>query len=62
LVDDNISEKHTVSIFRAEVAMQGSEGIYIGFEDGRLREWANQGRGMMGESAGPIGSLQALKG
>jgi hypothetical protein len=31
-VDANISEKHTVSIFRAEVAMLGSGGIF-GWED-----------------------------
>jgi hypothetical protein len=27
--------KHTVSIFRAEVAMLGSGGIYIGLEEGK---------------------------
>jgi hypothetical protein len=27
-VDANVSEKHTVSIFRAEVAMLGSGGIF----------------------------------
>jgi hypothetical protein len=29
-VDANVSEKHTVSIFRVEMAMLGSGGIYIG--------------------------------
>jgi hypothetical protein len=33
-VDTNVSEKHTLSIFRAEVAMLGSGGIYIGLEEG----------------------------
>jgi hypothetical protein len=33
LVDVNVSEKHAVYIFRAEVAMLGSGGIYIGLED-----------------------------
>jgi hypothetical protein len=32
---DAVSEKHTVSIFRAEVAMLGSTGIYIGLEEGK---------------------------
>jgi hypothetical protein len=34
LVEANVSEKYTVSIFRAEVAMLGSGGIYIGLEEG----------------------------
>jgi hypothetical protein len=33
LVDVIVSEKHTVSIFRAEVAMLGSGEIYVGRED-----------------------------
>jgi hypothetical protein len=33
-VDANVSEKHTFSIFRAEVAMLGSGGIYIWLEEG----------------------------
>jgi hypothetical protein len=40
-VDASVSEKHTLSIFRAEVAMLGSGGIYIGLEGG-LRELANR--------------------
>jgi hypothetical protein len=28
LVETNVSEKHTVSIFRAEVTMLGIEGFY----------------------------------
>jgi hypothetical protein len=35
-VDGNFSEKHTASIFKVEVAMLGSGGIYIGLEE-RLR-------------------------
>jgi hypothetical protein len=31
----NVSEKHTVSIFRAEVEMLGSGGIYVGLEEGK---------------------------
>jgi hypothetical protein len=42
LVDANISEKHTVSIFRAEVTMLGSGGIYIGLEDGKAEGVANE--------------------
>jgi hypothetical protein len=34
-VDANVSGKHTFSIFRAEVTMLGSGGIYIGLEEGR---------------------------
>jgi hypothetical protein len=34
LVDANVSEKHTVSIFRAEVAMLGSGWIYIDEDKG----------------------------
>jgi hypothetical protein len=34
-VNANILEKHTVSILRAEVAMLGSGGIYIGLEKGK---------------------------
>jgi hypothetical protein len=29
-------EKHTVSIFRADVAILGSGGIYIGLEEGTV--------------------------
>jgi hypothetical protein len=47
-VDGTVSEKHTVSIFRAEVAMLGSGEIYILLK-GRLREWTNQGWGMRGK-------------
>jgi hypothetical protein len=31
----NISQKHTLFIFRAEVAMQGSGGIYVEPEEGK---------------------------
>jgi hypothetical protein len=34
-VEDNVSEKHTVSIFRAKVAVLGSGGIYMGLEEGK---------------------------
>jgi hypothetical protein len=33
-----VSEKHTVSIFRAEVAMLGSGWMYIGLEEGKTEE------------------------
>jgi hypothetical protein len=45
-------EKHTISIFRAEVVMLGSGGIYTGLEEGKLREWANQRRGMRRKGLG----------
>jgi hypothetical protein len=35
-VDASVSEKHTVSIFRAEMAMLGSGGICIGLEEGKV--------------------------
>jgi hypothetical protein len=35
-VDANVSEKYTVSIFRAEVAILGSGGIYIGLEEEKV--------------------------
>jgi hypothetical protein len=35
LVDASISENHTVSVFKAEVAMLGSGGIYIGLHEGK---------------------------
>jgi hypothetical protein len=35
-VDASVSEKHTLSIFRGEVAMLGSGGIYIGLEEGKV--------------------------
>jgi hypothetical protein len=34
-------EKHTVSIFKAEVAMLGSGGIYTGLEEGRAEGVGN---------------------
>jgi hypothetical protein len=34
-VDANVSEKHTVSIFRAGVEMLGSGGICIRLEEGK---------------------------
>jgi hypothetical protein len=37
-VNANVSEKHTVSIFRAAVAMLGSGGFYIGLEEGKAGE------------------------
>jgi hypothetical protein len=37
LVYVNVSEKHTISIFRAEMAMLGSGGIYIGLEEGKAK-------------------------
>jgi hypothetical protein len=47
-VDVNVSEKHTVSIFRTEVAMLRSGGIYIGLEEGEAGGGADQGRGVRG--------------
>jgi hypothetical protein len=41
--DTTVSEKHTVSIFRAEVARVGSGRIYRGLEIGK-----NEGRGQSG--------------
>jgi hypothetical protein len=40
LVDASVSEKHAASIFRAEVAMLGSGGIYV-----RLEEVKAEGEG-----------------
>jgi hypothetical protein len=40
--------EHTPSIFMADVAIMGRGGIYMGLEEGRLREWANQRRGVRG--------------
>jgi hypothetical protein len=42
-------EKHIISIFRAEVAMLGRKGIYIGSEEGKaekigLSEARNKGK------------------
>jgi hypothetical protein len=37
-VEVNVSEEHSVSIFRAEVAMLGSGEIYIGLEEGKAKE------------------------
>jgi hypothetical protein len=34
-VDANVSQELTVSFFRAQVAMLGSIGIYIGLEEGK---------------------------
>jgi hypothetical protein len=31
----NVSKKYSVTIFRAEVAMLGSGGIYVGLEEGK---------------------------
>jgi hypothetical protein len=36
-VDVNVSEKHAVSILRAEVTRQGSREAYIGSKEPRLR-------------------------
>jgi hypothetical protein len=41
-------EKHTVSIFRAEVVTLGSGMIHIELEEGDVEERANQRRGMRG--------------
>jgi hypothetical protein len=48
-VDASVSEKHTVSIFRAKVVILGSGGIYIGSEEGKAegvglirdKKWGN---------------------
>jgi hypothetical protein len=42
LVEANVSEKRTVSIFRAEVRMQGIRGITQNSTKGSLKERANQ--------------------
>jgi hypothetical protein len=57
-VDVNVSEKHTVFSFRAEVTMLGSGGIYTGLEEGRDegvdQSWTkNEGGGEISE---PIGN------
>jgi hypothetical protein len=45
-VDDNVSEKHNVSIFRADVEMLGSGGIYKGKAEGLDQpETRNEGEG-----------------
>jgi hypothetical protein len=41
-VDANVLEKHTVSIFRAEVTMQGIRGIIQSGRKESLKEWTNQ--------------------
>lgn len=48
LVDANVLDKHTASILRPEVAMLGNRGLIWGWKKGRLRQWANQERGMRG--------------
>jgi hypothetical protein len=40
LVEANVSEKRTVSIFRAQLTALGSD--YIGWKEGKLKERANQ--------------------
>jgi hypothetical protein len=42
LVEANVSEKRTVSIFRAEVTMLGNRGIIYSGRKGSLKEKANQ--------------------
>jgi hypothetical protein len=42
LVEANISEKHTVFTFRAEVTMLRIRGIIWGGRKGSLKEWAKQ--------------------
>jgi hypothetical protein len=61
LVDASVLEKHTVSIFRAEVAMLGNGGIYIGLEEGKAVGVDQSGtrNEMEMVTAGPVGSLQA---
>jgi hypothetical protein len=34
-LDANVSEKHAISIFKAEMVMLGSGGFYIGSEEGK---------------------------
>jgi hypothetical protein len=53
-VDARILEKHTVSIFRAEVAMLGSGGIYIFSEEGKAEglgqpRMRNEGEKVLGQ-------------
>jgi hypothetical protein len=48
-VDANVSEKHTVSIFRAEVAMLGSGRIYIVLEEGNAERVGQSGKRDEGE-------------
>jgi hypothetical protein len=45
----SVSNKHTVSIFRAEVTKLGSGQPIYGSEEGRLTEGANQGQGKGGK-------------
>lgn len=48
-VSADVSKKHAVSIFRAEVTKLGS-GDLIQFEEGRLRQRGQLEKGNMGES------------
>jgi hypothetical protein len=59
LVHASISEKHTVSIFRTEVAMLGSGGIYIGLEEGKAEGVGQSGMRSEGEKVQAKSSLQA---
>jgi hypothetical protein len=56
--DANVFEKHTVSVFRAEMEMLGSGGIYIGLEEGKT-----DGVGQSGTERLPLLSIatSALK-
>jgi hypothetical protein len=45
LADANVSEKHAVSIFRAEMAMLGVKGFKKSWDKRKLAEWADQERG-----------------
>jgi hypothetical protein len=52
-------EKYTASIFRAEVAMLGSGGIYIGLEEGKAEGVGQSEMRNEGVWSEPIGSYQA---
>jgi hypothetical protein len=51
-VDASILEKHTVSVFRAEVAMLRSGGIYIDSEEGKAEGVGQSGMRNAGETVG----------
>jgi hypothetical protein len=54
LVDANVSEKHTVTIVGAEMAMLGGGQIYIGLEEGKAEgvgqsQTRNEGQKVLGQ-------------
>jgi hypothetical protein len=55
-------EKHTVFIFRAEVVMLESGGIYTGLEEGKAEEVGQSQMRNEGERSGPMGVFKQATG